>query len=107
MTRKPIKTVRVSITTAKVTAMIRGLTLLGNETEREIFLEAVRLAIGGDLGHAFTTALRTRDINRCARFCRDGWRLIGNREQFTTNCNMADWLLQMRSLCEKALKEVV
>ena len=51
---------------------------------RDVYLAGAWDVIGGDLGWAFRRAILTGDMKQVARFCSDGWKVIGDMEAFTS-----------------------
>lgn len=103
-----VRVINVSISTRKARKIIdRAGRLTG--CERDAYLQAVRDTIGGDLGFMFAKGVKTGDIRNVARFCRDGWKALGGDAAatafFSAKMDMREFLRQMRSLCDKAIRE--
>lgn len=82
---KSPRVIRVSLTTAKARKIIHFVKsgeCSKNPVLRDIYLRGMRDMLGGDLGWSFRRAILTGDIHAVARFCRDGWRVVGDREAF-------------------------
>ena len=105
-----VRVINVSISTVKAAKIIRkgGGGEYGYKGDcRDAYLEGVRDVIGGDLGRLFSRGVRSGDIRNVARFCHNGWRVMGvGAEAFFSNkMDMGEFLRQMRSLCDKAIRE--
>lgn len=104
--RYKVRVINASISTRKARKIIdRAGRLTG--CERDAYLQAVRDTIGGDLGLMFAKGVKTGDIRNVARFCNDGWRAMGVPATafFSNKMDMGEFLRQMRSLCDKAIRE--
>ena len=105
---KKIKPIRVMISTAKLYKILGRVRrdYYGNELMRDAYLAGIRDIIGQDEGWAFRRAVLANDTRAAARFCSDGWRILGVKPAaFSAQANVADYLNQIRRLCAKAIKE--
>ena len=86
--RNGVRVIRASISTIKAGKMMRKVTGCGmyakDDILRDVYLAGARDVIGGDLGWAFRRAILTGDMKQVARFCSDGWKVIGDMEAFTS-----------------------
>ena len=104
--RNKVRVINVSISTVKARKIIdRAGRLTGGE--RDAYLRGVRDTIGGELGFMFSKGAESGEIRNVARFCRDGWRAMGVPATafFSNKMDMGEFLRQMRSLCDKAIRE--
>ena len=105
---KKIKPIRVTISTAKLAKIMRraNIDYKDNELMRDAYLAGIRDVVGEDDGWAFRRAVLANDRRDAARFCYDGWKILGvEAAEFSDQIQMADYLNQIRRLCAKAIKE--
>lgn len=104
---KSTKVIRATISTVKARKIINRVTIGEYSRDpllRDVYLRGMRDIIGGDLGWTFRRAVLTGDIKQVARFCSDGWRVIGGKSaQFGTGMNMESYLNKIRRICAEAL----
>lgn len=108
--RHCVRVINVSISTVKAAKIIRkgGGGASGYQGElRDAYLQGVRDVIGGDLGFMFSRGVRSGDIRNVARFCHNGWRVMGVGAEafFSAKMDCREFLREMRRLCEKAIRE--
>ena len=108
--RNGVRVIRASISTVKAGKMMRKVTGCGmyakDDILRDVYLAGARDVIGGDLGWAFRRAILTGDMKQVARFCSDGWKVLGLKPaEFSAKVNMTEYLNQIRRLCAKAIEE--
>lgn len=103
--RNCVRVINVSISTVKARKILRQLKLSYAGEARDAYLQGIRDVIGGDLGLLFARAVESGDIRKVARFCNNGWRILGGRDLFTARMDIRTFLREMRGLCEKALRE--
>lgn len=108
--RHCVRVINVSISTVKAAKIIRkgGGGEYGYKGDcRDAYLEGVRDVIGGDLGFLFSRGVKTGDIRNVARFCHNGWRVMGGDAAafFSAKMDTREFLREMRRLCDKALRE--
>ena len=109
--RYGVRVISVSMSTAKARRILRKISngAFGwyDGDRRDAYLDGVRDAIGGDIGFTFVNAAKSGDIRKLARFCRDGWRVMGVQETafFSSKMDSREFLREMRRLCDKAIRE--
>ena len=108
--RYGVRVVCVSISVAKARKILRsaGGGIMGYDGDlRDAYLDGVRDAIGGDIGFAFVNAAKSGDIRKLARFCRDGWRVLGLKDAalFSAKTDSREFLREVRRLCDRYLRE--
>ena len=107
---KSPRVIRATISTVKANKIINRVTVGEYSRDpllRDVYLQGMCDIIGGDLGWAFRRAVLTGDVKQVARFCSDGWRLIGGSSaSFGTGSNMESFLNKIRRICAEAIKEI-
>ncbi|MBQ6246372.1 MAG: hypothetical protein IJK04_05880 [Kiritimatiellae bacterium] len=103
-----VRVINVSISTVKAAKIIRRANGLAGD-ERDAYLLGVRDVIGGDLGCLFSKGVASGDIRNVARFCHNGWRVMGGDAAatafFSAKMDVREFLREMRRLCDKAIRE--
>lgn len=106
---KSPRVIRATISTVKARKIINRVAhgeYSQNPILRDTYLAGIRDIIGEDLGWSFRRAVLTGDIKQVARFCSDGWKVLGCRpEAFTGGRSMKRFLMDIRKLCVEAIKE--
>lgn len=104
--RYKVRTISATVSVCKAAKIIRRANGLAGD-ERDAYLLGVRDVIGGELGFMFSNGVASGEIRNVARFCRDGWRAMGVPATafFSNKMDMGEFLRQMRSLCDKAIRE--
>ena len=106
--RYKVRVINASISTAKARKLFATARSYEGEC-RDAYLLGIREVIGGELGWAFATAVKSGDIRNAARFCRDGWRVMGGDAAatafFSAKMDAREFLREMRRLCAKAIRE--
>ena len=104
---KTIRPIRATISTIKLHKILNKVHFdyKDNELMRDAYLAGIRDIIGQDDGWAFRRAVLANDRRDAARFCSDGWKVIGNFEAFNTSVD-SRWLIdKLRNLIHEAIKE--
>ena len=102
--RYKVRVINASISTAKARKLFATARSYAGEC-RDAYLLGIRETIGGELGWAFATAVKSGDIRNAARFCRDGWRIAGEQDLFSAKMDTREFLREMRRLGDQAIRE--
>lgn len=106
---KSIRVIRVTMSTAKARKIMK--TVLGPVSDyaadpllQDVYLRGVRDVLGKGLGYSFRRAILSGDKRQVARFCSDGWRVLGCDRAAFAPSDMAATLGQIEAFIRNAIR---
>ena len=104
---KSIRVIRVTMSIAKARKImnrVSGTVYAADPLLQDVDLCGVRDVLGKDLGYSFRRAILSGDKRQVARFCSDGWRVLGCDRAAFAPSDMAATLGQIEAFIRNAIR---